>query len=402
MKPFIFLLTWFSVSIGTAATAPNRLAYFCDSYDACRSQFRDSVKTLIAKLPKSESSVQTGNWKVPSQIDNDLSTDWVFLPALKQTKSLILVTSGTHGVEGFMGSAVQKYMIEEVLPTFNRDTTGVILVHAINPYGFKYLRRVSENNVDLNRNFDIDRELFKFHNAGYTKLNYLLNPAYAARYSYLSGAAFLARVGKLLATEKMSVLRTATLQGQYEYPLGIYFGGKDFEPQKDLVEKFMDDKAGPYQSVMHLDLHTGYGTKAFMHLFPSVVKDVPTRAAMLKVFAGYQIDEGGSEDFYETFGDFSAYTMKRMLQLKKKVVPMVLEYGTNDNQGTRGGVESLRMSIVENQLQHHGAVSRDKAGQIKADFLELYYPKSKQWRLTTMNTTAKWLPVFMNRFSKLD
>jgi hypothetical protein len=30
---------------------------------------------------------------------------------------------------------------------------NVVLVHALNPYGFAWLRRVNENNVDLNRNF---------------------------------------------------------------------------------------------------------------------------------------------------------------------------------------------------------------------------------------------------------
>jgi predicted deacylase len=29
----------------------------------------------------------------------------------------------------------------------------MILIHALNPYGFAWLRRVNEDNVDLNRNF---------------------------------------------------------------------------------------------------------------------------------------------------------------------------------------------------------------------------------------------------------
>ena len=31
--------------------------------------------------------------------------------------------------------------------------TGALLVHAINPYGFAWTRRVNEDNADLNRNF---------------------------------------------------------------------------------------------------------------------------------------------------------------------------------------------------------------------------------------------------------
>lgn len=402
MKMWLFLAVAFA---GTAfgVTPEERLAYYCSTYDSCRTQFLRASDKLIHRLTKEEAQkVQRGNWKVPSNVDQNLYTDWLYLPATKAPKRLILITSGTHGVEGFMGSAVQKYLLDEVLATYDRSTTGVIVVHAINPYGFKYLRRVSENNVDLNRNFDTDRDLFKFHNAGYAKLEELLNPKTTVRYTYWSGTKFLASVLRLLATEKMATLRTATLQGQYEYPRGIYYGGKDFEPQKGLVESFMDEKAGSYPVVMHLDLHTGYGTKAFMHLFPNVIKDEGTVKLMKQVFRGYPMEDAAGEDFYETKGDFTLYTTKRMLELKKRVVPMVLEYGTNDNQGTRGGIESLRMSIVENQLHHHGARAPHVAKQIKQDFLELYFPKSKKWRMTTMETTVKWVPVFLNRFREIE
>ncbi len=33
------------------------------------------------------------------------------------------------------------------------QNTGALLIHALNPYGFAWTRRVTEDNVDLNRNF---------------------------------------------------------------------------------------------------------------------------------------------------------------------------------------------------------------------------------------------------------
>ena len=84
--------------------------------------------------------------------------------------SVVLVVSGTHGVEGYLGSALQRHHLETLDPaTFDpadldlatlegeishgeRDV-AFIFVHALNPYGFSWVRRVNEDNVDLNRNF---------------------------------------------------------------------------------------------------------------------------------------------------------------------------------------------------------------------------------------------------------
>src|SRR3546814_17702236 len=60
---------------------------------------------------------------------------------------------GTHGVEGFCVSGAQighfRYRLFEAMPAGTR----AVMIHAINPYGFAWLRRVTEDNVDLNRNF---------------------------------------------------------------------------------------------------------------------------------------------------------------------------------------------------------------------------------------------------------
>ena len=51
-----------------------------------------------------------------------------------------------------------------------------VLLHALNPYGFAWLRRVNEHNVDLNRNFLLPGEAYRGSPAGYAALDPLLNP----------------------------------------------------------------------------------------------------------------------------------------------------------------------------------------------------------------------------------
>ena len=65
---------------------------------------------------------------------------------------LLVLSSGIHGVEGYFGSAVQLAWLDALAHRAPTVETGVLLIHAINPYGFAWRRRWNENNVDLNRN----------------------------------------------------------------------------------------------------------------------------------------------------------------------------------------------------------------------------------------------------------
>ena len=80
---------------------------------------------------------------------------------------VLLHISGTHGVEGHAGSAIQRRLLRRVSSAGSLQNymasiaegckdgdlvPTVVLVHALNPYGFVMGRRVDQDNVDLNRN----------------------------------------------------------------------------------------------------------------------------------------------------------------------------------------------------------------------------------------------------------
>ena len=90
----------------------------------------------------------------------DLYIDNIYLPSKNENKNLIVLTTGVHGMEGYIGSVMLDVFFEEIYPTIDIDTTGVLVVANVNPYGMKYMRRYNENNVDLNRNFILDWESF--------------------------------------------------------------------------------------------------------------------------------------------------------------------------------------------------------------------------------------------------
>ena len=65
---------------------------------------------------------------------------------------MLVSVSGTHGVEGLFGSGCQVGWLEQQRGQSLPPDTAVLLVHALNPHGFSYLRRVNEDNIDINRN----------------------------------------------------------------------------------------------------------------------------------------------------------------------------------------------------------------------------------------------------------
>ena len=67
---------------------------------------------------------------------------------------------------------------------------GVLMIHGLNPFGFKYRRRVTEKNVDLNRNCVMGDKMFEIDNKGYGQLTGLLMPQNKVNYGNLRNRFF--------------------------------------------------------------------------------------------------------------------------------------------------------------------------------------------------------------------
>jgi len=120
--------------------------FFAGSYAEAREKFLAAASAARAELK---------TFAHPSEHDPNgraLSTDVALLGPRDATRCLLLI-SGTHGVEGFAGSGCEVGFLEDRLYQALPRGACAVVVHAINPYGFAWLRRVNEDNVDLNRNF---------------------------------------------------------------------------------------------------------------------------------------------------------------------------------------------------------------------------------------------------------
>lgn len=374
----------------------NNLVYFQESYDDCRQAFRSEA----AKASSNYEKAKTFAIRVPSKIDQDLYIDFLYLPSLKDTSKLLVISSGVHGVEGFTGSAVQQMFLKELLDNDILSEMSVLMIHGMNPYGLKYGRRFTENNVDLNRGSDIDSSLFQTQNEGYLVLKDMLNPQGKVSEGSLRNQFFYLITMSKTLKESMSVLRQAIVQGQYEIPEGIFFGGTDFEPQIDSTQKIISEIFSPYESILAIDLHTGYGSRRVLNLFPNAIDDPELKAKTETIFTGHQIEWGNTEDFYEISGGFVS-TFLQKLNPAAEYLYMVFEWGTYDSQKTFGSIKSLQKMINENQGYHYGYKNARQEQKIKQHNLELYYPDSEAWRSEVLRSGREMFELALKMYPEI-
>lgn len=146
---------------------PAETTLFPDSYEVSRRRFRASLERVQRLWPAAKHVCRSLD-----PVEDDLTLDWIEAGALQKPEKVLVFTLGEHGIEGFVGSAMLELFIEEFLPNLDPSTTGLLLVHSINPWGMKHRRRTNANNVDLNRNFVWDEnDLDPGLNLNYARIN---------------------------------------------------------------------------------------------------------------------------------------------------------------------------------------------------------------------------------------
>jgi hypothetical protein len=273
----------------------------------------------------------------------------------------------------------------------------VLFVHAMNPWGYKHRRRVTEQNVDLNRNLSVNPQLFATANDGYRALDGFLNPTHPVSAWDVNTDIF--ELAAEVASHGQTALRDATLVGQYEFDKGIYFGGKAPVPQKSSMEALFTRFVEPHQAVFLMDLHTGYGERGKLHY----LGDAGPRSgeAMKTVFDGFAIDSAETNpDFYETNGDMVVW-LGQIIPDTKTYIGTTLEYGTLDSQTIIGGIRSLQRMRLENQGFHHGFSSESVKRGVLQRFSDMFDPPDSRWRKGIMETTLREVPILVGRFQSL-
>lgn len=305
-----------------------------------------------------------------------------FIPAEGSQKNILVLISGVHGIEGFTGSAVQRYLLSNGL---NIRNTAILMIHGFNQYGFKKGRRVNENNIDLNRNFILDRNHFRPDDSQYALLGDFINPQGPPTENLLHHGMFLLKAIYKIARYSIEPLRSSILRGQYSFEKGLFYGGKVPQEQQLMIQQLIAKYFKPYRKAVLIDLHTGYGQRGKLHLLAGKSTD-ENSVELREIFHESEIDFADKKHFYAVQGEMITFFGEQIFEsTRADVVGVTFEYGTLDSQKTLGSIESLRRMILENQAFHNPGSPDQK--KIDSLFREMFYPSDHQWRARVLTQT---------------
>lgn len=233
--------------------------YFCSDFQSARAG-------LLAAAERCSSVFAHREWSLPGQAQA-LITDAIWLGDERATRALVLI-SGTHGIEGYAGSAVQTFLLDSlasgqlVLP---RDL-GLLIVHALNPWGMHWARRCDQEGVDLNRNF-IDFTQVPTVDTHYAKILEQLSlesPVLARR--------ALRKLADHWGQRRFDELFSG---GQYQASWAPFYGGHEASFASRLIDELIAHWSLAKRELIVVDLHTGLGPWAFGEL----ISDHPPSSA---------------------------------------------------------------------------------------------------------------------------
>lgn len=337
---------------------------FSSDYFSAREQFRDAAAKLSCHI-------DTMPVRPRGPGGEELTID-VALLNQDAPQSTLLLSSGLHGSEGPFGSAVQLAALQrwsESPPTGVR----IVLIHALNPYGFAWMRRTNEDNVDLNRNFLLPGEKYEGCPPLYRALDPLLNPTRPpVRWEPFRLKAYL-----FIARHGLSALMQAIAGGQYEFPRGLFYGGSGPSETMRILQENLPRWLGDSPRVLHLDLHTGLGRSGNYKLLTDYALSPETVDWLRPQVGADVLEEGAAQDTaYATRGSLGQWL--RATLPDRDYTYLCAEFGTYAPLQVLAGLRA------ENQAYHWDKPDSTSTRRAKDRLRELLNPTSPVWRETVI------------------
>ena len=294
-------------------------------------------------------------------------------------RRLIVVSSGVHGVEGHTGSAVQRRLLEEQLESLALPAdTGLLLIHAVNPYGYAHTRRVNESNVDLNRNF-VRHPEEHVASPDYDALAEHINP------DVLDDESEKLHFGALLAYAQehgFPKLQAVLTEGQYRHPEGVQFGGAKAEASNRILRDVTGRHAEGVEHLAWLDIHTGLGPSAEVEMISELPLDAPGYLRGRAWYGDCVRSTRSGDSVSAALHGTMELGVEQSLDPSCELTIHAAEFGTYEP------VRVFRAMRADNWLHHHGRLDSDPGRALKAELLEVFRPADPKWQARVLDTAA--------------
>ena len=334
---------------------------FSHSYASARRRFYEAAQA--AQL-----DVEAFKYRLPGR-DNEVLAIDVCLDGQADAQRLLVISSGVHGVEGYCGSGIQVFALhdENLRQAARANGVALLYIHAVNPYGFSYIRRVTHENVDLNRNFqDFSKPLPV--NLGYRDLHDLLLPKQLP-----PNLTNKAQVAWRMLTQDKRAFQAAVSAGQHQFADGLFYGGVEPTWSNQTLRRIVQQYCQQALRIHWIDLHTGLGPQGHGE----------------RILAAHNNAEG-LRDAKRIWGDqvtsffdgstVSAHVTGTMLDAMPAECPqaelhaIALEYGTHPVQTV---MQAMR---AEQWLQRNPKADPVFASRIKRQLLDAFFVNTDTWK----------------------
>ncbi|HVJ43583.1 MAG TPA: M14 family metallopeptidase [Dongiaceae bacterium] len=336
-------------------------SFFARDYREARSKFHDAAAAKGLQITSHRNPTR-------GPAGEELATDTVWIGP-RDASRLFIGLSGTHGAEGFCGSGIQVGWLGQGLFDRLPADTAVLLIHAINPSGFAWVRRVTEDNVDLNRNF-VDHKAPKIENPGYRQLRDAISPVdWSPENERRNKEAF----AEYAEANGPLALQAAITSGQYWDDHGVFYGGQTETWSNRTLHRILAAHAPTVKRAAFIDLHTGLGPYGVGEIMSNHFGD-STGNRFIRDWWGDEATffDDGSTSSAVTTGDTQVGVDRALPQTQ--VGGITLEYGTLPLEQM---IDAVR---ADNWVHLHGELDSAKGRGIKADIRSTFYPDKDDWK----------------------
>lgn len=284
-------------------------------------------------------------------------------------RPLLIVSCGTHGVGGLVGSGCQIALLHdgEFLDRLATARVALLLIHAINPYGFSHLRRGNEHNIDLDRNFLRFEEPLPACD-DYLEIHELLVPT-----RWPVPVENETQLKAWIASHGERAFRDAVTRGQSERADGLFYCGTAPAWSNTTLRALLRKHGAQRRHIAWIDLHSGPGPYGHGE----------------KIFAGTgrpgELERArccwGADVFSPAAGESASQDVQggALPSLydecpQAQVDLMALEFGTV---AYRRFLDALR---ADQWLHNHPETGLAQRHRIKQELVDVFYVDSDEWR----------------------
>lgn len=350
-----------TAALGWTFSDVDPAAHFAEDYAQARAKF---LKAASARSLDVQTHVHP-HARGPN--GESLAIDVVVLGP-RDARSALVITSGTHGAEGFCGSGCQVGLMADdaFVASIERHGSAVILVHALNPYGFAHLSRTTEENVDLNRNFRDFAALVR--NDDYLGVHDFIVPA-----TWPPAPENEMRIGQYVAAHGAFALQQAITSGQSDRADGLFFAGARAAWSQQTLREVLRQHAAHRRALAWIDIHTGLGPAGHGEKIFAGPDDA-TMLARAKAYWGADVTSiwDGSSTSAKVTGMIFNGALEECPHAE--YTGIALEYGTLP---VLDVMQALR---ADQWLQNHPQAPPEQARAIKRQLRDAFYTDTDEWK----------------------